>query len=38
MLLNVTGGEDLGLFEVHEAADLVVQTADTRAPTSSSAP
>ena len=24
MLLNITGGEDLGLFEVHEAADLVV--------------
>ena len=28
LLLNITGGEDLGLFEVHEAADLVVQTAD----------
>ena len=28
MLINVTGGEDLGLFEVHEAADLVVQQAD----------
>ncbi|HEX2436062.1 MAG TPA: cell division protein FtsZ [Solirubrobacterales bacterium] len=31
MLINVTGGEDLGLFEVHEAADLVVQTADSGA-------
>jgi cell division protein FtsZ len=28
LLLNVTGGEDLGLFEVHEAADLVVRSAD----------
>ena len=38
MLLNITGGEDLGLFEVNEAADMVVSTAPTRAPTSSSAP
>ena len=28
MLLNITGGEDLGLFEVNEAAQLVVETAD----------
>jgi cell division protein FtsZ len=28
LLINVTGGDDLGLFEVHEAANLVVQTAD----------
>ena len=28
MLLNITGGEDLGLFEVNEAADVVVATAD----------
>lgn len=28
MLLNVTGGDDLGLFEVNEAADTVVSTAD----------
>jgi len=28
MLLNVTGGEDMGLFEVNEAADLVVTEAD----------
>jgi cell division protein FtsZ len=31
LLINVTGGEDLGLFEVHEAADLVVNTADSGA-------
>jgi len=31
MLINVTGGEDLGLFEVHEAADLVVAQADSGA-------
>ena len=31
MLLNVTGGEDLGLFEVHEAAEVVVQMADSGA-------
>ena len=37
MLLNFTGGEDLNLFEVHEAADIVVPP-PTRAPTSSSAP
>jgi cell division protein FtsZ len=28
MLLNITGGEDMGLFEVNEAADLVVTEAD----------
>ncbi len=28
MLLNITGGEDLGIFEVHEAADTVVSSAD----------
>ncbi len=28
MLLNITGGEDLGLFEVNEAASVVVDTAD----------
>ena len=31
LLLNVTGGEDLGLFEVHEAADMVVNMADSGA-------
>ena len=31
MLLNVTGGEDLGLFEVNEAADSSIQAADTDA-------
>src|SRR5918995_244977 len=31
MLLNVTGGEDLGLFEVNEAARLGVQAADPNA-------
>ena len=30
MLLNVTGGEDLGLFEVNEAARLIMETADTQ--------
>ena len=28
MLLNITGGEDMGLFEVNEAADMVVTEAD----------
>jgi cell division protein FtsZ len=28
MLLNITGGEDLGLFEVSEAAEMVASTAD----------
>jgi len=28
MLLNITGGEDMGLFEVNEAADLIVSEAD----------
>jgi cell division protein FtsZ len=31
MLLNVTGGEDLGLFEVNEAAKLVGETTDANA-------
>ncbi len=31
MLLNVTGGEDLGLFEVNEAARLIMETADSNA-------
>ncbi len=31
MLLNVTGGEDLGLFEVNEAARLAIQAADANA-------
>lgn len=28
VLLNITGGSDLGIFEVNEAADLVFQSAD----------
>ena len=28
MLLNITGGEDMGLFEVNEAAEVVSSTAD----------
>lgn len=28
VLLNITGGEDLGLFEVNEAADLIRQSVD----------
>ena len=28
LLLNITGGEDLGLFEVHEAAEMAVKNAD----------
>jgi cell division protein FtsZ len=31
MLLNVTGGEDLGLFEVNEAAEVVTAAADKEA-------
>jgi cell division protein FtsZ len=31
MLLNVTGGEDLGLFEVSEAAQLIASAADSNA-------
>jgi cell division protein FtsZ len=31
MLLNVTGGEDLGLFEVNEAARMIMQTVDANA-------
>jgi cell division protein FtsZ len=28
VLLNITGGSDLGLFEVNEAADIVAEAAD----------
>jgi cell division protein FtsZ len=28
LLLNITGGDDLGLFEVHEAAEMAVKSAD----------
>ncbi len=28
VLLNITGGEDLGIFEVNEAADLIMQSVD----------
>ncbi len=28
MLLNITGGEDLGLFEVNEAAEIIQGAAD----------
>jgi cell division protein FtsZ len=31
MLLNVTGGDDLGLFEVNEAARMVMTAADANA-------
>jgi len=31
MLLNITGGEDLGLFEVNEAAEMVMQKAEPNA-------
>jgi len=31
MLLNITGGEDMGLFEVNEAAEVVSSTADKNA-------
>lgn len=31
ILLNISGGEDLSLFEVNEAADLVTQAADPEA-------
>jgi len=31
VLLNITGGPDLGLFEVNEAAELVAQSADADA-------
>ena len=31
MLLNVTGGEDLGLFEVNEAARLIMEACDANA-------
>ena len=37
ILLNITGGSDLGLFEVNEAAEII-QRPPTRTPTSSSAP
>ncbi|HHY17878.1 MAG TPA: cell division protein FtsZ [Firmicutes bacterium] len=31
VLMNVTGGPDLGIFEVNEAAEIVMQAADTDA-------
>ncbi|HSH80351.1 MAG TPA: cell division protein FtsZ [Herpetosiphonaceae bacterium] len=31
VIFNVTGGEDLGMQEIHEAADLVAQAADPEA-------
>jgi cell division protein FtsZ len=31
ILLNVTGGHDLGLFEVNEAAEIIASAADTNA-------
>ncbi len=31
VLLNITGGSDLGLFEVNEAADIVAEAADPEA-------
>jgi cell division protein FtsZ len=31
VLLNITGGADLGLFEVNEAADIIFQAADPEA-------
>ena len=31
MLLNITGGPDLGLFEVNEAAEVVTSAADSNA-------
>lgn len=31
VLINITGGEDLGLFEVNEAADLIRQSVDGEA-------
>ena len=37
ILLNITGGPDIGLFEVNEAAEVVTSAAD-RTRTSSSAP
>ena len=37
ILLNITGGSDLGLFEVNEAAEIIHSAADAK-PTSSSAP
>jgi cell division protein FtsZ len=30
-LLNITGGNDLALFEVNEAAEIVIQAADPEA-------
>ena len=38
ILLNITGGHDLGLFEVNEAAEIVATAPPTRTRTSSSAP
>ena len=37
ILLNITGGRDLGLFEINEAAEIVQSAADDRTRTSSSA-
>ena len=31
VLFNITGGEDLGILEVHEAADVIQQAADPEA-------
>ena len=31
VLLNITGGPDLGLFEVNEAAEIISQAADPEA-------
>ncbi len=31
ILINITGGENLGLFEVHEAADIISSHADSNA-------
>src|SRR5207244_6538469 len=31
ILLNITGGKDLGLFEVHDAAEIIQSEADANA-------
>jgi cell division protein FtsZ len=31
ILLNITGGKDLGLFEVHDAAEIIQNSADSNA-------
>ena len=38
ILLNITGGKDLGLFEVNEAAEIIHSRRRRATPTSSSAP